>query len=268
VILAVGAVKNFGYPEVFIPEHYEAEPLREGRLVTPQTHPRLLGGATRYIAKLVNRYRDRQSIVAWQLEHEAVDPLGVEHSWRLSLSFVEREFEALRAADLARPVMMNGFLPSSPLVRLTQWWRTRDQGDSRAAAVRLADIVGIDDYPRTALRGFGRSTLYVEGANRTRQVLVQRLLASARVRGKRLMVMEGQAEPWEAVTVPPNPKGRAAFSCPPEQLIRNYNTALTWLPPGDSLYAYLFWGAEYWILREKSGDPSYLRTFARILDNA
>src|SRR5919201_1999752 len=37
VILAVGAVKNFGYPEVFMPKHYEAEPLREGRLVTPPT---------------------------------------------------------------------------------------------------------------------------------------------------------------------------------------------------------------------------------------
>jgi hypothetical protein len=268
VILALGAVKNFGYPEVFIPRHYEAEPLREGRLVTPLTHPRLLGGATSHIAKLVNRYRDRQSIVAWQLEHEAVDPLGVEHSWRLSLSFVERELEALRAADSARPVMMNGFLPNSPLVRLSQWWRTRDQGDSRAAAVQLADIVGIDDYPRTALRRFGQTTLYVEGTNRPREALVRRLWMSARARRKRVMVAEGQAEPWEAVTVPPNPSGRAAFSCPPVQLIRNYNTALTWLPPGDSLYAYLFWGAEYWILREKSGDPSYLRTFARILDNA
>ena len=45
----------------------------------------------------------------------------------------------LRAADPSRPLMMNGFLPTSQLVRLTQWWRTRDQGDSLAVAQRLAD---------------------------------------------------------------------------------------------------------------------------------
>ena len=26
---------------------------------------------------------------------------------------------------------------------------------------------------------------------------------------------------------------------------------------------YLFWGAEYWLARERGGDPSYLRAFAR-----
>ena len=58
---------------------------------------------------------------------------------------------AVRAADPSRPIMMNGFLPASPLVRLPQWWQTRDQGDSLAVAQRLADIVGIDYYPRHAL---------------------------------------------------------------------------------------------------------------------
>ena len=47
--------------------------------------------------------------------------------------------------------MMNGFLPTSLPVRLSQWWQTRDQGDSLAVAQRLADMVGIDYYPRHAL---------------------------------------------------------------------------------------------------------------------
>jgi hypothetical protein len=29
-----------------------------------------------------------------------------------------------------------------------------------------------------------------------------------------------------------------------------------------------FWGAEYWLLRQQHGDPSYLEAFARILDQA
>ena len=55
-----------------------------------------------------------------------------------------REVEAVRAADPTRPIMMNGFLPTSLAVQAQQWWRTRDQGDSLAVAQRLADMVGID----------------------------------------------------------------------------------------------------------------------------
>ena len=68
------------------------------------------------------------------------------------------EVAAVRAADPGRPVLMNGFLPTSTPVALQQWWRTRDQGDSLAVAQRLADIVGIDCYPRHALASAGPLT--------------------------------------------------------------------------------------------------------------
>jgi hypothetical protein len=269
IILAVGAVKTFGYPEFFVPGHWQEQPLREGSLVRPVTHPTLLRGATRFITRVVRRYRNRDSIVAWQLEHEAVDPLGVEHTWRLAEQFVERELEALRDADPSRPVMMNGFLPTSSAVRLSQWWRTRDQGDSLAVAARLADVVGIDYYPRHALGSLGPRTLYLAGADLPWQAASrERQFNGIRARGKRLMVSEGQAEPWETMTTPPNPGRQAMYSCPPEKLVGNYNAAIGWSRPEDPIYAYLFWGAEYWVLRERSGDPSYLQAFARILDRA
>ncbi len=268
VILAVGALKTFGYPEFFVPFHYLEKPLREGSLIEPDAYPALLAGAIQFITRVVTRYRDRRSIVAWQLEHE-VDPLGIEHSWRLSVSFVERELQALRAADPSRPVMMSGFLPTSSLVQLTQWWRTRGQGDSLDLAARVADIVGIDYYPRHAMRPLGRRTVYLETADlRWERARRERLFASVQARRKRLMVSEGQAEPWEAVTVPPNPQRRVSYSCPPEQLIRNYDTAIAWSPPGPPLHAYLFWGAGYWVLRDRAGDPSYLQAFGRILERA
>jgi hypothetical protein len=80
------------------------------------------------------------------------------------------------------------------------------------------------------------------------------------------MVSEGQAEPWETATAAPNPRGRAMYSCPPEAMLANYNG---WMRPGwdgPPLYAYLFWGAEYWILRRQGGDSSYLDAFARVLE--
>ena len=151
IVLCVGPLKTFGYPEFFVPAHHLKTPLREGSLVQPASHKALLDAAIAFATRIVERYKDRTAIVAWQVEHEAVDPLGVEHSWRLSAGFVKQEVDAVRKADLTRPIVMNGFLPTSTPVRLQQWWSTRDQGDSLAVAQQLADVVGIDYYPRHAL---------------------------------------------------------------------------------------------------------------------
>jgi hypothetical protein len=192
----------------------------------------------------------------------------VEHSWRLSAGFVAEEVAAIRAADPARPIMMNGFLPTSTPVRVMQWWRSRDQGDSLDVARRLADTVGIDFYPRHAVAGTGRWSLYLDGSRRpwqrTRWTEVLRWAAAAP--GRRVLIAEGQAEPWEAVTLPPDPGGRVMYSCPPQQLIETFNHCMReFRRARTDPWAYLFWGAEYWLLREQHGDPSYLRAFARVL---
>jgi len=268
IIVCVGPVKTFGYPEFFVPDHHLPEPLREGALVVPAAYQPLLDAAAAFAARLVERYRDREAIVAWQVEHDAVDPLGLEHSWRLSAAFVRREVEAVRAADPTRPVLMNGFLPTSVPVWLQQWWRTRDQGDSLVVAQQLADIVGVDFYPRHAVVAGAGWTVYLVGrisALRRRPTL----LSWAAAGGPRLMIVEGQAEPWEAVTTPPSPQNRAMYSCLPEHVIENYSRCMRWNAHADGvLDAYLFWGAEYWVLRRQQGDPRYLRAFARIMEHA
>jgi hypothetical protein len=269
IILCVGPLKTFSYPEFFVPAHYLRHPLRERTLIKPSAYPSLISASTEFLTRLVERYKQRKGIVAWQLEHEAVDPLGVEHSWRLDVSFVEKEVEAVRKADPSRLIMMNGFLPTSLPVRLSQWWRTRDQGDSLAVAQRVADIVGIDYYPRHALMSIGSKTLYLDGSKSPwQQGRRKQLFAQTHARGQKLMVAEGQAEPWETVTTPPNPYGQGMYSCLPEQVISNYNTCMRWSREEASLYAYLFWGAEYWMLRKQYGDLSYLEAFARILENS
>ena len=239
-------------------------------MVDGVSHPELLEASTEYLARLVRRYRDRESIIAWQVEHEAVDPLGLEHSWRLAESFVRREVATVRAADSSRPILLNGFLPASTAVLLHQWWRTRDQGDSVAVGERLADILGIDSYPRHALASLGGWGVYVDGAFGILPTLRRRrLLARATAAGREVMVTEGQAEPWESVTIPPNPSGRVPASCPPERIIQNYHDWLGWADRTHTeLSGYLFWGAEYWVMRDQHGDGSYLDAFARILDQS
>ena len=270
LIICVGAVKAFGYPECFVPAHQLSAPLPEGQLVSRATHPRLLDAALAQVTRVVARYRQRTSVVAWQVEHEAVDPLGLEHSWQLATSFVEEEVQAVRAADPSRPVLLNGFLAGSMPVRAHQWWRTRDQGDSFAVANRLADIVGVDHYPRQAVLSVRGWSLYLAGgARRGGRRALGRVAANAHLYHRRLMVTEGQAEPWETSTVPPNPYGRFLSSCTPADLVDNYNSCMTWVRQAHmALDAYLFWGAEYWLLRQQTGDPRYLDAFQRILAEA
>jgi hypothetical protein len=270
IIICVGPLKAFSYPEFFVPDHQLPQPLREGALVEPSANASLLAAGIAFAARVVERYKNRKAVIAWQVEHEAVDPLGMEHSWRLAAAFVEEEVEAVRAVDSTRPIMMNGFLPTSLLVRLQQWWRTRDQGDSLSVANRLADIVGIDFYPRHALVSVAGGTIYLDGSRspwQSRQR--EQIFSNVRKNGRQLMISEGQAEPWETVTTPPNPKSGGMFSCLPERVIENYNQCMTWARHGASpLYAYLFWGAEYWMLRQRSGDPSYIAAFKRVLEKA
>ena len=190
IIVCVGPLKTFGYPEFFVPAHQLREPFPEHRLIRPADYPALLAAATGFMTRLVERYRAHGSIVAWQLEHEAVDPLGVAHSWRLAVpDWVAQEATALRRADPSRPVMLNGFLPTSLAVRLSQGWSTRDQGDSLAVAQRLADWVGIDYYPRNALVGIAKRTLYLDGSrSRWQQQQRAQLLAWAGAHGKKVLI--------------------------------------------------------------------------------
>jgi hypothetical protein len=267
VVLNLGAVKTFGYPEFFVPPHRLLVPIREGVLVHADDHAWLLQPALDHLTRLVERYRQRECIVAWQIEHESVDPLGLEHSWRLAGDFVGAEIRAVRQADSARrPILLNGFLPMSIPVAAQQWWRTRDQGDSLAFAVNHADIVGLDVYPRHGLVSLGPLTVYLDGGERpTQRRLRAQLFRRAKARGRRVMISEGQAEPWETVVTPPDPRGGVMYSCTPAQMVQVYNTCVRWTP---ELYAYLFWGAEYWLLRERSGDSSYLRAFERVLESS
>jgi hypothetical protein len=279
IVICTGAVKAFGYPEFFAPAHRVGKPLQERSLVEPTAYPELFSGAVCFVQQVVKRYRDCPAIVAWQVEHEALDPLGLEHSWRLAGTFVAAEVEAVRQADPDRPVVMNGFLPTSWPVAASQRWRTRGQGDSLSWALRLADIVGIDFYPRHALFGAGPWAVYLDGSNLPWHQAWRRRLASwaatpprsPLARGRQVMVTEGQAEPWETATVPPSPIGAAMASCPPERVAENYNQAMRWQAHPRhplALWAYLFWGAEYWLARRAQGDPTYLAAFERVLSSS
>lgn len=269
MIVAVGPVKNFGYPESYVPRHHLPVPLLEGSLISRDSHPRLAEAALAFLTSLIERYRDLAAIAAWQVEHEAVDPLGLEHSWRLARSFVAEEVDLVHRLDPGRPVILNGFLPMSRPVMMVQRWRTRGQGDSLALATARADLVGLDVYPCHAVARLGPMSLYLGASDRAVASRVRGAVARCRQHGRPVLVTEGQAEPWEQATNPPNRPGLVAASCPPERAIETYNLCLTsGRGAGAPLWAYLFWGAEYWLLRELSGDSTYMAALGRVLEGS
>ncbi len=164
---------------------------------------------------------------------------------------------------------MNGFLPTSTPVRAQQWWRTRDQGDSLAVAQRLADIVGIDFYPRHALVSAGPLTVYLDGSRTSGSSgggsgcwpgPPSRAAADDR-RGAGRALGGGHH--------PAQPGGPGDVQLPPEDLIGNYSQCMRWIRPTPAPWTGTCSGApKYWLLRDRQGDPSYLRAFARVLDSA
>jgi hypothetical protein len=45
----------------------------------------------------------------------------MEHSWRLAIAFLAAEIQTVRAADATRPIVLNGFLPTTLLAGMVQW---------------------------------------------------------------------------------------------------------------------------------------------------
>jgi hypothetical protein len=59
IILCVGPLKTFSYPEFFVLAHYLRPPFQEHTLIKPFAYPSLFAAATAFITRLVERYKQR-----------------------------------------------------------------------------------------------------------------------------------------------------------------------------------------------------------------
>ena len=98
--MGLGTVKNFGYPGVLRARAPPGKPLREA----PWSGRMSAGPAGQRDCVCTGSSSGTGNVTAssaWQVEHGAADPLGMEHSWRLAEAFVRNEVDAVRAADPA-----------------------------------------------------------------------------------------------------------------------------------------------------------------------
>ena len=78
IILRVGALKTFSYPEFFVPAHYLEQPLKEGKLVKPSAYPALLAAATEFSTRIKEEHS--HVVIA---SHGGFVPTLSESDWRL-----------------------------------------------------------------------------------------------------------------------------------------------------------------------------------------
>ena len=104
-----------------------------------------------------------------------------------------------------------------------------DQGDWLAVAQRLADLVGIDYYPRHALVPVGSKTLYWIAVRSVWHTgTAQAVDRPDTSQGQKLMIAEGQAEALGNDDHTLQSGHQAMASCLPEHVIGNYNAGMGW----------------------------------------
>ena len=117
-------------------------------------------------------------MVAWQVEHEAVDPLGLRHSWRLPTSFVEEEVQPVRAAGPLAPASFERLsaryagagssVVAQPAIRPTRpQWRTGCRISSATTTTHggVLSVRGWSLYLAAGARRAGRRALGRAAAN-------------------------------------------------------------------------------------------------------
>lgn len=219
VVLAVGE-KLPRWPECWGPEWWKALPRAEQRPYT-----------LRYIEKVVRRYKNDPTIIAWQVENEAHFAYG--DCPESDPSFLREETALVKKLDPSRPVV------------------TTDSGELSAwiGVGRLVDKLGVSVYRvvRTKNNSIFRYW-FLPPHFYFRKALIARLFGV-----REIYVSEFQMEPWSDRRLSDTPAAEQLKTMSLKQMEKNFYFAERMqLTPVD------FWGVEWWYwMKEKGGHPEF-----------
>lgn len=216
-IVTVG-MKAQRYPEYYIPEFYEQVP---AALELPLES---------FLTATINNLAAEDSIIAWQVENEPLDPSGPK---QLSISpqQLEQEISLVRRLDNSRrPIQVN--LWGNSLVSRDNWRQFLE--------IPGIDQIGLDIYPRVWRNNkLARFLLGSYAGPESSPEQFESLIAQAEKRGKKVYLAELQAEPWEQGDY----RGyERTPSMDFQQILENIKT---YAKPSHAIV--LLWGAEYWV---------------------
>jgi len=219
VLLVVG-MRAPRWPECHIPDWAESLEKNEQQLKILE-----------YLERIVSRYKDSETIWAWQVENEPFFPFG-ECQWS-DTDFLKKEISLVKTIDTKnRPIIITD----------------SGEGSFWIAAARLGDMVGTTWYKKVWFHQTAMyitypfpSTFYARKAK-----IIDKLF------GKEVICVEMQAEPWGATALlQAVPLAEQEITMNPEQFRKNVE--LIQKTGFEKIY---LWGAEWWYwMKERQGKP-------------
>ena len=250
VLLTVG-MKAPGWPEFHLPEGLEPG------------DPSVQRRALEHIASVVDRYRDRAVIDAWQIENEPFNRSGPRSLW-IPRAVVRREAQLVRSRD-PRPIVITTFAHFDEGLDRTSSrhqsrWRRRlgfaiPAECEALALLRPGDVLGTDVYRAIGWKdsaGAGK----IGRAAEDQLEWVAHWRRIARQQGKRFWVTEAQAEPWEWQRLAQGDP----ITVQPASIV-GLVSELT----AAGIDTILLWGVEYWLWRQDQGDARWVETLKMLL---
>ena len=218
-ILLVIGMKTGRWPECHIPDWAR-------NLSKEEQQERI----SKLVEKTVLRYRDRNSIWAWQVENEPFFPFG-ECPWA-DINFLKKEIDLVKSLDSqSRTIVISD----------------SGEGSFWINAAKLGDIVGTTLYKKVWFRQLGNyiyypfpPTFYWRKAQ-----LIEKIF------NKKVVVIELQAEPWGPKLLYESPLEEQEKTMNLERFKANIEFAKK-----TGLDEFYLWGGEWWYwLKEKQNQP-------------
>ena len=183
----------------------------------------------KYIETVVEHFKDKDCIVSYQLENEALLKSFGERP-EIVRERLRKEYDLVKRLDPSRPVIMT---------TSTSWGIPVRQP--------IPDIVGISYYRTVWNKKLGRYTKagHFPLLHRTRIWLIRQLLE------RRSFIHELQLEPWGPTTIWSMTSAEQDKSMSPAIIKRNLQLAKRVKAPPIDL-----WGGEWWYWRLNNGDNS------------
>jgi len=184
-----------------------------------------------YLGKIVNRYKNSNTVWAWQMENEPFFPFG-ECPW-VDKNFLKKEIELVKSLD-----------PGKKSVIISD----SGEGSLWINAARLGDIVGTTMYKKVWFRQLGTyiyyplpPTFYWKKAEYIKKIF-----------NKKVIVTELQAEPWGPKLLYDSPLAEQEKTMNLERF--KYNIEFAKKTGLDTFY---LWGGEWWYwMKTRQGNSS------------
>lgn len=223
VVLVLGG-RQPRWPECHIPAWAKRLPLIERQQRTYV-----------FVKKVVERYKDREVISAWQVENEPFVSWFGESCDPPDKDFLKKEIELVKKLDPERLIIVTD---------TGEWSLWKD-------AMQASDILGISLYRKAHNPYFGYTTyplptfFYPVKSNIVRKIFAPQ--------NQKTIIAELQTEPWTQKAIPDTSLEEQTRLFSVNDLKNNINYAKK--TGFDEIY---LWGVEWWFWADKMGYPQYL----------